>query len=315
MREPDIVLVPALLYNCSESTSEHAERVLQDMIELLYGKPVKEEISAETKSIIADYGVPTLRIVHVFDEDAIDDGDVLYIKSIMRYADSLGAYVDLFEAKPEYAHEAICTGNDDDDDDGTDGIIVIGRCDSSLLDAIDSAKDVDCMSSRCLGSLYAGYGTFAPCTPSAVLRMMSYYGINPRGRDVCVVGRSSTVGRPLASMLVDRDATVTLCHSKTKDARKHMRRADVVVIATGEAKAYTSDDFRDDAIVFDVSTCIDENGMMCGSVDTSTFSEDSSVRITPVPKGIGQVTTAMLFRNVAEAHMLREISGRIGLDG
>ena len=282
------------------------------MVEILYGKPVKEDIDAETRSIIAEYGVPTLRIVHVFRDDIADSGDASYIRSIMRCADSLGAYVDLFEVKPEYAHEAICAGNNND---GTDGIIVIGRCDSSLLDAIDSTKDVDCMSSRCLGSLYAGYGTFAPCTPSGVLRMMSHYGIDPSGKDVCVVGRSSTVGRPLASMLVDRDATVTLCHSKTKDAREHMRRADVVVIATGEAKAYTSADFRDDAIVFDVSTCVDESGIMCGSVDTSTFSEDSSVRITPVPRGIGQVTTAMLLRNVAEAHMLREISERIGLNG
>ena len=278
------------------------------MVELLYGKPVKEDIDAETRSIIAEYGVPTLRIVHVFGEDIADSGDVSYIRSIMRCADSLSAYVDLFEVKPEYAHGAICAGNDDD---GTDGIIVIGRCDSSLLDAIDSTKDVDCMSSRCLGSLYAGYGTFAPCTPSAVLRMMSYYGINPSGRDVCVVGRSSTVGRPLASMLVDRDATVTLCHSKTEDVRKHMRESDVIIVATGEAKAYTSADFRGDAILFDVSTCVDENGMMCGSVDSSTFDENSSIRLTPVPKGIGQVTTAMLFHNVAKAHMLRAISSRI----
>lgn len=282
------------------------------MIELLYGKPVKEDIDAETESIIARYGVPTLRVVHIFENDVAAGGDVSYVRSIMRCADSLDVLVDLFEVKPEYAHGAICAGNDDE---STDGIIVIGKCDASLLDAVDTSKDVDCMSSKNLGVLYAGYGTFAPCTPSAVLRMMSHYGIGPSGKDVCVVGRSSTVGRPLASMLVDRDATVTLCHSKTKDAREHMRRADVVVIATGEAKAYTSADFRDDAIVFDVSTCVDESGTMCGSVDTSTFSEDSSVRITPVPRGIGQVTTAMLLRNVAEAHMLREISGRIGLDG
>lgn len=278
------------------------------MIELLYGKPVKENIDAETASIIAEYGTPTLRVVHVFGDDGADSGDVSYIRSIMRGADSLGTYIDLLEVKPEYAHGAICAGNDDEN---TDGIIVIGKCDASLLDAIDGSKDVDCMGAKSLGALYAGYGAFAPCTPSAILRMMSHYGIDQSGKDVCVVGRSSTVGRPLASMLVNRDATVTLCHSKTQDVRDHMRRADIVVIATGEAKAYASDDFRDDAVVFDVSTCTDENGTMCGSVDVSTFDEGSSVRITPVPRGVVQVTTAMLFRNVTEAHMLRIISGRI----
>lgn len=162
--------------------------------------------------------------------------------------------------------------------------------------ALDPHKDVDAMHPLNMGLVAAGKSPWAPCTPRAVMTILDYYGIAIAGRQVAVVGRSNVVGKPLAQLLLARDATVTICHSKTPDLGKVLREADIVVAAVGRPGLITAAMIKPGAVVVDVGIN-EQDGKIVGDVDFAGVSEVASA-ITPVPGGVGSVSTVMVLEAV-----------------
>jgi len=169
-----------------------------------------------------------------------------------------------------------------------------------VIEAIASSKDVDGYSIESAGRLVANLPGFRPCTPSGCMRLIESTGIALRGKHAVVIGRSNTVGKPMALMLLQADATVTVCHSRTPDLAEHTRRADVVVAAVGRAGTLTGAMVKPGAVVIDVGMNRNAAGKLCGDVDFESVSRVASA-ITPVPGGVGPMTIAMLLSNTVDA--------------
>ena len=164
------------------------------------------------------------------------------------------------------------------------------------LRRIPPAKDVDGFCAENVGNLAMNRETIVACTPFGVMKMLEEYGIDPKGKSAVVLGRSNIVGKPMAMLLVNADATVTVCHSKTKDLKDVCAAADILVVAIGRAKFVTADMVKQGAVVIDVGMDRDENGKLCGDVDYENVKEKASF-ITPVPGGVGPMTITMLLYN------------------
>ena len=169
-----------------------------------------------------------------------------------------------------------------------------------VLLTIDPEKDVDGFHPVNVGRLSTGQKCFAPCTPAGVMEMLREYGIDPKGKECVVVGRSNIVGKPMAMLLLEAHGTVTVCHSRTKNLPEVCRRADILVSAVGKRGIITADMVKEGAVVIDVAMNRDENGKLCGDVDYAAVAEKASY-ITPVPGGVGPMTRAMLMVNTLEA--------------
>jgi methylenetetrahydrofolate dehydrogenase (NADP+)/methenyltetrahydrofolate cyclohydrolase len=175
-----------------------------------------------------------------------------------------------------------------------------GLDEDEAIEAIAADKDVDGLTPTNLGRLLAGRPGLVPCTPAGCLALLDHYGADLRGAEAVVVGRSRLVGKPLAQLLLARHATVTMCHTRTRDLAAHTRRADVLCVAAGRARLITGDMVKDGAWVVDVGINRLESGELVGDVDFAGVSP--RVRgITPVPGGVGPMTVAMLMRNTLEA--------------
>ena len=170
----------------------------------------------------------------------------------------------------------------------------------TVLDAIAPDKDVDCFHPYNVGKLMIGEPRFLPCTPAGVMRMLQEYGVDPKGRHAVVVGRSNIVGKPQAMLLLQRHATVTICHSRTPDLGAFTRQADILVAAVGKRDLITADMVKEGAVVIDVAMNRKEDGKLCGDVDFAPVAEKAS-HITPVPGGVGPMTRVMLLENTLTA--------------
>lgn len=168
-----------------------------------------------------------------------------------------------------------------------------------ILQAIDPTKDVDGFHPFNTGKLMAGLETFVPCTPRGIMHLLAAYNISLAGKHAVVVGRSNIVGKPMASLLMARDATVTVCHSKTSDLKEFTRSADILVVAVGRPRLITADMVKPGAVVVDVGINRLPEGLV-GDVDFDTVKEVASY-ITPVPGGVGPLTIAMLLQNTLES--------------
>lgn len=171
---------------------------------------------------------------------------------------------------------------------------------NEVLERIFPSKDVDCFHPENVGRLSIGKGHLMPCTPMGMVKMLEYEGIDPAGKHCVVIGRSDIVGKPMAMLMLSKNATVTVCHSKTVDLPSITRQADILVAAVGIANFVKADMVKDGAVVLDVGMDRDENGKLCGDVDFVAVSEKASA-ITPVPGGVGPMTITMLMRNTVEA--------------
>lgn len=171
---------------------------------------------------------------------------------------------------------------------------------NEITQSISPEKDVDCFNCTNVGKMWVGEYTFKPCTPAGVIELLKAYNIDVSGKDCVIVGRSNIVGKPMAALLLENNATVTVCHSKTKDLAQKLKKADVIVAAVGKAKLITADMVKDGAVVIDVGMNRDENGKLCGDVDFENVKEKASF-ITPVPGGCGPMTIAMLMENTVAA--------------
>ena len=166
--------------------------------------------------------------------------------------------------------------------------------------AIAPEKDVDGFNPVNVGKLSLNQDTFVSCTPYGIMKMFEAYNINLEGKDVVIVGRSNIVGKPLIQCCLNKNATVTVCHSKTKDLKEHTKNADIVIAAIGKSKFVTEDMIKKDAVVIDVGINRGEDGKLTGDVDFENISKKASF-ITPVPGGVGPMTIAMLMNNVIKA--------------
>ena len=166
--------------------------------------------------------------------------------------------------------------------------------------AISDLKDVDGFNPISVGKLCIGEDTFVSCTPYGVIRMFEEYNIDLTGKDVVILGRSNIVGKPLIQCCLQKNATVTVCHSKTKNIEEHTKRADVIIAAIGKSKFVTADMVKDGVVIIDVGINRGEDGKLTGDVDFENIEKKASY-ITPVPGGVGPMTIAMLMNNVIKA--------------
>jgi methylenetetrahydrofolate dehydrogenase (NADP+) / methenyltetrahydrofolate cyclohydrolase len=167
---------------------------------------------------------------------------------------------------------------------------------SLVLEAISPDKDIDGFHPYNIGRLVAGAPVFAPCTPYGIIKLLEYSNVDLTGKEAVVVGRSNIVGKPVAMLLMQKNATVTVCHSKTKDLPAVCRRADVLIAAIGIPKMITADYVKEGAVVIDVGVNRLDDGSLCGDVDYEAMKDKASM-ITPVPGGVGPMTITMLMYN------------------
>lgn len=172
---------------------------------------------------------------------------------------------------------------------------------SEIASIINPIKDVDCMSPVNIAKVFMGdEGVFAPCTAKAVMEMLAHYEVDLSGKNVAIVGRSMVIGKPLAMLMLKKNATVTVCHTRTVDLAEKCRRADVVVAAAGRAGMITGDMISRGTVVVDVGININEEGKLCGDVEFESVEPQASY-ISPVPGGVGGVTSSVLARHVIKA--------------
>lgn len=174
---------------------------------------------------------------------------------------------------------------------------------NALIDLIDPDKDVDGCHYVQKGRLWTGRDSLIACTPYGVMKLLDYYNIPLEGKNAVVIGRSNLVGKPLAQLLLDRNCTVTICHSRTQNLAEITSRADIVCVAIGKAKFLKADMVKEGAVVIDVGMDRDENGKLCGDVDFANVAPKCSY-ITPVPGGVGPMTVTMLLANTVKAFRL-----------
>lgn len=165
----------------------------------------------------------------------------------------------------------------------------------SVLDRIHPSKDVDCLTPYNQGLMALGTELVAPCTPSGILDLLAYNQINPAGKDVVVIGRSKIVGKPMALMLLNENASVSVCHSKTKDLKAYTQKADIIIVATGQPHLIGAEHVKEGAVVIDVGIHRGEYGLM-GDVDFDEV-KDIASHLSPVPGGVGPMTIASLLKN------------------
>lgn len=272
----------------------------------LLAKTIQAEIAVEVQEFVEKYAVvPCLATVLVGDDPASE----VYIRNKRQACERVGM---------ESRHQTLPGTTTEqqlldlvqslNNDAGVHGILVQlplpkQITEANILHAVNPAKDVDCFHPENVGRLVQGAPRFLPCTPHGCQQLLVRNGIDPAGKHVVVVGRSDIVGKPLANMLIQKapgaDATVTLCHSRTRDLPSITKQADILIAAIGRPKFVTAEMVKPGAVVIDVGINRTESGL-CGDVDYATVSQVAS-HITPVPGGVGPLTITMLLKNTLTA--------------
>jgi methylenetetrahydrofolate dehydrogenase (NADP+)/methenyltetrahydrofolate cyclohydrolase len=280
---------------------------------ILDGRPVAAKVQEAVAAGVAalrEQGVaPTLAVVLV----GRDPASQVYVGRKRRTAEGLGiaARDHLFPDGLDEPRLLRLIG-DLNADPTVHGILVqlplpAGIDEDRVLAALDPRKDVDGLHPENLGRLLAGHPTVVPCTPAGILEILDHYGVELKGAEAVVVGRSRLVGKPLAQLLLGRHATVTMCHTRTRDLAGHTHRAEVLAVAAGRPAVVTEDMVRPDAVVIDVGVNRLPDGRLAGDVDFAGVSRRARA-ITPVPGGVGAMTVAMLMKNTLDA--ARRLAGR-----
>ena len=270
---------------------------------IMDGKALAAKVKSEVGAQVAQMArKPGLAVVLVGDDPA----SRVYVNGKKRDCGECGIYSEEYalpaQAGQDALMEVIHTLNAREDIDGILCQLPLpeGYDEDAVLLAIDPDKDVDGFHPVNVGRLSTGQPCFVPCTPAGVMEMLKEYGIDPKGKECVVVGRSNIVGKPMAMLLLAAHGTVTVCHSRTRDLGEVCRRADVLVAAVGKRNLITAGMVKEGAVVIDVAMNRDEAGKLCGDVDYGPVSEKASY-ITPVPGGVGPMTRAMLMVNTLEA--------------
>ncbi len=276
-------------------------------LKLLDGKVVKTMALEGLKKLVSEIERPLgLTVIQVGDNASSN----IYIKQKRKMAEFLGFNFNHIKLEDDVTLEGILRIIDElNNDEEVDGILVqmpvSENLDSKVIqNAINPLKDVDGLTDINMGKLVHKKECLVPCTALGIMELLNYYNIPVISKNVVVVGRSDLVGRPVAELLINASATVTLCHSKTKDLASITREADILIVAVGKSRLITKDMVKDGAVVIDVGINKLEDGSLCGDVDFENVKDKCSY-ITPVPGGVGQMTVLELGFNTYKAYLLR----------
>lgn len=263
---------------------------------------IRQQAQDEARSLGSDGMRPTLAVVVATE----DESTLCYVRSIERSAERAGIGCRIVDLGHDASEQALANVLADLSAEPTvHGIILqtplpaAVRADR-LVGLISPEKDIDGANPLSLGRLAVGQPAFAPATARAVVELLDHFEIPVAGRNVTVVGRSAVVGKPLSLLLLERDATVTICHSKSGPLERHTRPADVVVVAAGRTGLLKGSDVSPETVVIDVGTNVLPDGSLVGDVDEASVT-GVAAGLSPVPGGVGSVTTALLLLHTAEA--------------
>ena len=265
-------------------------------------KKIRQELKQECDELKNNGINPKLAVIMVGDDPA----SKVYVRNKSRACEEVGIEYEEFILKDETTQEKLIELIKKlNNDKTTNGILLQSPIPKHLnineaFKAITYMKDVDGFTPSSVGKLCIGEDTFISCTPYGVMKMFEEYNIDLTGKDVVILGRSNIVGKPLIQCCLQKNATVTVCHSKTKNLAEHTKRADVVISAIGQSKFVKEDMVKDGAVIIDVGINRGEDGKLTGDVDFENVEKKASY-ITPVPGGVGPMTIAMLMNNVIKA--------------
>ena len=276
---------------------------------LLYGADTAEKIKAEISVMLSELKgyIPTLGIVRIGSNPA----DISYEKGAVKKMESLSLKTKVFEFDENISSEDfIDEFKKINEDDEIDGILLFRPLpehidEKKVIEVLDERKDLDGISYKNIAKVFAGDESgFAPCTAKAVIKILESNNIELEGKNVVVLGRSMVIGKPVAMLAIQKNATVTLCHSKTADLKKVCKNADVLIVAIGRAKMINDDYIGEDAVVIDVGINFFEC-KLCGDVDLENVK--NAAMATPVPKGVGAVTTSVLAQHLVIAALKKRL--------
>lgn len=276
------------------------------MGQLINGKEVAAKGKEEIKNFVdnrKEKGLKLPKIASILVGE--DGGSIYYMNSQEKAAVTLGVGFLRVELKEESTDdEVINTIKKLNEDDSVQGIILQLPLpkhlnEKKIIREISVKKDIDCLTFESQGKLYMGEPGFLPCTPNSVVTLIKSLNIDLNGKNVVVLGRSNIVGKPVAQLLLNENATVTICHSRTKDLKEVCKRADILVVAIGRPKFIDESYVNENAVVIDVGTSRFE-GKITGDVDFDKVIDKCSA-LTPVPGGVGALTTTLLIKNACEA--------------
>lgn len=278
-------------------------------MDILKGLPVanaiNEKLMEQVKSI--EGPLPHLAIIRVGERP----DDCSYERGAVKKMDKVGVRCTTYTFDADIDNETFQAEFDKiNENPDIDGILMLRPLpkqldEKQIENKIDPRKDLDGISPLNLAKVYAGDESgYAPCTAEAVIEMLDYAGIDIKGKRVTVVGRSLVIGKPVSMLLMKRNATVTVCHTKTVDMAGTCKNAEILVAAAGSARMIKKEYVADDAVVIDVGINVDDEGNLCGDVDFDAIS-DIAAAATPVPGGVGSVTTSVLAKHLVKAAMAR----------
>ena len=279
------------------------------MAKLLSGKEVtaslNEEIRKKTELLTAHHITPKLGIIRIGERE----DDISYERGATKRCETLGVSYEKFLLPEDVSQEELLATIDKvNKDDSIHGVLLFRplpkHLDQAVIEnALAPEKDVDCMTDLSMSGVFTGKKIgFPPCTPQACMEILDHYGIDCTGKKAVVIGRSLVVGKPAAMMLVKKNATVTICHTRTVDMPSVAREADIIIVAAGRAGVVGADYVKAGQVVIDVGINVNAEGKLCGYFDYAAV-EPIVDAITPVPGGVGSVTTSVLVGHVVEAAM------------
>ena len=264
---------------------------------------IREKIKEKTKAIKDKYSkVPGLAAVLVGEDPASQ----IYVRNKRKSCEDVGIYSEEHKLPESTSQdELLALISKLNNDEKINGILVQLPLpshidDSKILNSVSPDKDVDGFHPINAGYLFEGKPKFIPCTPHGIIKMLEFYNIDIEGKNAVVLGRSNIVGKPAAILLLQKNATVTICHSRTKDLEDVLKKADIIVAAIGRAHFVKKEMVKEGAVVIDVGINRLDTGKLAGDVDFDAVKEISSF-ITPVPGGVGPMTITMLMKNVCNA--------------
>lgn len=278
------------------------------MYKIIDGREVAKKIKLDINSIVEkrkEEGKKLPKIASVLVGD--DAGSIYYINSQEKISNSVGVlFQKVILDKNISENDLIMRIEELNNDKTISGIMLQlplpkGINEKKVVNTISPLKDIDCLTYESIGKLFSGEASFLPCTPRSVVTLIESLNVNLEGLEVVILGRSNIVGKPAIEMFLEKNATVTVCHSRTKNLETVCKRADILVVAIGKPKFINANYIKTGAIVIDVGTSEFE-GKITGDVDFENVKEKTSF-ITPVPGGVGALTTTLLIKNSCEALM------------
>ncbi len=273
------------------------------MSKIIDGKKIRDEILDDLKKQVKQYMIkPCLAVIQIGDNEASNT----YIKSKEKACNNIGMYFKHIKF-PETVKEIEVINKilELNNDEYVHGILLQlplpeGFNQDKLINYIARNKDVDGLTDINIGNIFNNKPGLVSCTPQGIMKLLEEEKVDVEGKNVVIVGRSNLVGKPLLGLMLNKSATVTICHSKTENLKKHTKNADILVVAVGKPKFITEDMVKEDAVVIDVGINRVDN-KLCGDVDYDKVKAKAK-KITPVPGGVGPMTVAMLMSNVISAY-------------